>query len=71
MMQQRKYISIIVLIILINACKERFEPNLPLVPQGYLVVEGFINAQGPTQIKLSRSTPIDQKKVSIAELNAT
>lgn len=70
MMQQRKYISLIVLIILINACKERFEPNLPLSPQGYLVVEGFINAQGPTQIKLSRSTPIDQKKVSKAELNA-
>lgn len=52
------------------SCKERFEPNLPLIPQGYLVVEGFINADGPTRIKLSRTTPLDQKKTFKPELNA-
>jgi hypothetical protein len=52
-------------------CKEPFEPNLPPKPTGYLVVEGFINAQGPTEIKLSRTTPLDQKKTFKAELNAT
>src|SRR5215203_2875757 len=58
------------LVINIIGCKEPFEPNLPSVPQGYLVVEGFINAQGPTQIKLSRTTPLDQNKTFKAELNA-
>ena len=52
-------------------CKEPFEPNLPIVPQGSLVVEGFINAQGSTQIKLSRSLPLEQKKTFKAELNAS
>ena len=52
-------------------CKEPFEPDLPSVPQGYLVVEGFINADGPTEIRLSRSTPIEQKKTFKAELNAS
>jgi hypothetical protein len=52
-------------------CKEPFEPNLPSVPQGYLVVEGFINAKGATEIKLSRTTPLDVKKTFKAELNAS
>jgi hypothetical protein len=55
----------------LTSCKERFEPNLPIVPQGYLVVDGFINARGVTQVKLSRTTPLDQKKTLRPELNAT
>ena len=55
----------------IFGCKERFEPNLPIVPQGYLVVEGFINAQGPTQIRLSRTTQLNQKNIFKTELNAS
>ena len=65
-----KYYQYLLLVIFFVQCKERFEPNLPIVPQGYLVVEGFINAQGPTQIKLSRTTPIDQKQNFKPELNA-
>jgi hypothetical protein len=66
-----KYYQYILLpVFFLTQCKERFEPNLPIVPQGYLVVEGFINAQGPTQIKLSRTTPIDQKQSFKPELNA-
>jgi hypothetical protein len=56
--------------IILVACKEPFEPNLPVVPQGYLVVEGFINAKGPTEIKLSRTVSLDQKKLMKPELNA-
>jgi hypothetical protein len=58
-------------VIFLFGCKEPFEPNLPSVPQGFLVVEGFINAQGPTQIQLSRSTPMEQKKTLKPELNAS
>lgn len=64
-----KYGYLIVVVFFIG-CKEPFEADLPSVPQGYLVVEGFINAQGPTQIKLSRTTPLDQKKKFKPELNA-
>ena len=64
------YIYLLAAILLVG-CKEPFEPNLPIVPQGYLVVEGFINAQGPTQIKLSRTVPINEKKTLKPELNAT
>src|SRR5215216_5468803 len=64
------FISLFVAIILIQ-CKEPFDPELPITPQGYLVVDGYINAQGVTQIKLSRTTPLDQKKTLKPELNAT
>ena len=69
-MQKRDYSFYLIVLVLLIGCKERFEPNLPIVPQGYLVVEGFINAQGPTQIKLSRTTQLDQKNIFKAELNA-
>lgn len=69
-MNARKYIRLIILLLVLSSCKERFEPNLPVVPQGYLVVEGFINAQGPTQIKLSRTTPINEQHSFVPELNA-
>src|SRR6187200_2294912 len=58
-------------VIFLFGCKEPFEPDLPSVPQGYLVVEGFINAKGATEIKLSRTTPLDVKKTFKAELNAS
>jgi len=66
-----KLVSVLFVAMVSNSCKERFEPNLPIVPQGYLVVDGFINAQGVTQIRLSRTTPLDQKKTLKPELNAT
>ena len=71
MWRKFRYTTFALLVIFLTGCKESFEPNLPSVPQGYLVVEGFINAQGPTQIRLSRSTPIEQKKTFKAELNAS
>ena len=71
MSSRQNIIFFLVFLTVCFGCKESFEPNLPPVPQGYLVVEGFINAEGPTQIRLSRSTSIDQKKTFKAELNAT
>jgi hypothetical protein len=65
-----KYIPFIFLLVALTSCKEHFEPDLPILPQGYLVVEGFINAGGSTQIKLSRSIPIDEKQKFKPESNA-
>lgn len=58
------------LLLTVSGCKERFEPNLPPVPQGYLVVEGFINAQGPSRFILSRSVSINEPQNFKPELNA-
>ena len=66
-----RYSVFILLTLFCVGCKESFEPNLPPVPQGYLVVEGFINAEGPTEIKLSRTNPLDDKKTFGAERGAT
>jgi hypothetical protein len=71
MMRRLKYYLCLLTAIVLVQCKEPFDPELPIVPQGYLVVEGFINAQGVTQIKLSRTIPLDQKKTLKPELNAT
>jgi hypothetical protein len=70
-MQKRHNCFYLIVLVLLLGCKEKFEPNLPIVPQGYLVVEGFINAQGPTQIRLSRTTQLNQKNIFKAELNAS
>jgi hypothetical protein len=56
--------------ILLAGCKERFEPNLPALKQNHLVVEGFINANGPTRIKLSRTVPLNEKQSLRPELTA-
>jgi hypothetical protein len=70
MNKKRIYIACLCFAFLLHGCKEAFEPDLPPVPQGYLVVEGFINAQGPTQIKLSRTTSLNQKQTLKPERNA-
>lgn len=57
-------------IVLFTGCKESFEPNLPALKQHHLVVEGFINANGPTKIKLSRTAPLSEKKTFLPELTA-
>lgn len=62
---------VVLFLIALIGCKERFEPNLPSLDKRYLIVEGFINSgNGPTQIKLSRSSPIDTAKNFRPELNA-
>jgi hypothetical protein len=70
MNKKPKYWIYIFVSIILIACKEPFEPDLPVVPQGYLVVEGFINAKGPTEIKLSRTVSLAQKRLLKPELNA-
>jgi len=45
-------------IIFATACREPFVPELRPAQTNFLVVEGFINAQGSTTIMLSRTTPL-------------
>ena len=63
---------LIVLIIGLVACKERFTPETTLNNKNLLVVEGFINVGADsTLIRLSRTVTLDNKKVANQEVGAT
>lgn len=52
-------------------CKDRYDPQLETPPTGYLVVEGFINGNGPTEITLSRSIKLEDSTDAQRETGAT
>jgi hypothetical protein len=65
-MTGRSFIIFLVFAILIvSSCKERFEPQLKPSQTNFLVVEGYINANGPTTIALSRSLPLKDSSASL------
>ncbi|WP_192821864.1 DUF4249 domain-containing protein [Rufibacter sp. LB8] len=53
------------------ACVEQYTPDVEDVTTNYLVVDGFINSQGATTIKLSRTQPISQEENAAVERGAT
>ena len=61
--KMKRWCFLIVIAVLFFTCKEPYNPPIASPATGYLVVEGFINAQGPTQIKLSRTTQLNQKNI--------
>ncbi|MCI1188569.1 DUF4249 domain-containing protein [Hymenobacter sp. DH14] len=58
-------------LLLLPACTERYIPDVISSPNSYLVVDGFINSQGISSIKLSRTTAIAATKVPPVETKAT
>jgi hypothetical protein len=44
--------------ILIMCCKDKYDPPVSSPQTGYLVVEGYISANGPAEIHLSRTIPL-------------
>jgi Domain of unknown function (DUF4249) len=53
-----------------SACKERFDPKLAPGQTNYLVVDGFINGNGFTNITLSRTVPLKDTAKIKRETNA-
>ncbi len=51
-------IILLIIAIFSTGCKIEYHPSVDSPKTGYLVVEGFINSQGPTTITLSRSLKI-------------
>jgi hypothetical protein len=45
--------------ILLLCCKDKYEAPVKAPGTGYLVVEGYISADGPAEIRLTRSIPLD------------
>jgi len=65
-------IYIIVMILAVIACKERYHPEVTSFNSNILVVDGFINTGGDsTFIKLSRTVTLANKKIVNPETGAT
>ncbi len=65
--------KLFVLFVIISAvsCRQAYEPNIKPQQTNYLVVEGFINAQGSTAITLGRTLPLKDTSKLKPETNAT
>ena len=58
------------LLLFLSSCVDPFEPEVGNIPESFVVVDGFINSQGRTTIKLSRTINLSADTVPPAELNA-
>lgn len=59
-----KKIHWLLLLLVMGACKDRYNAPVHIPPTGYLVVEGFINVGiGSTDVTLSRATGLDSPYV--------
>ncbi|MDQ4139183.1 MAG: DUF4249 domain-containing protein [Bacteroidota bacterium] len=58
------------LLLLLSSCVEPFDPKVKDLPENFLVVDGFINSQGVTTIKLSRTVNLSTDTVPPAESRA-
>jgi hypothetical protein len=60
------------LIVLMASCVQKYNAPVKPTSTGYLVVEGYINiGNGPTNIMLSRTTPLNDSAVYLAENGGT
>lgn len=55
----------------LTGCIESFEPKVASSAAGYLVVDGAINVQGVTTVRLSRTTPVNSKSKVPVESRAS
>lgn len=57
--------------LIVSSCKDPFAPEVSQVYKDLLVVEGFINIGGATQIKVSRSIDLQDSRSTDPERNAS
>jgi hypothetical protein len=55
---------------LASSCVSPYVPDVPAAQQDYLVIDGFINSQGITSIRLTRSLQLQATKAPAAEAKA-
>ena len=54
----------------LGSCVDPYRPDVIQAPNNYLVVDGFINSNGTTTIRLSRTANLDDGKIPAGETNA-
>jgi hypothetical protein len=71
-MSARYYIYFLVgcSLLWLGSCVEPYRPDVIQAPNNYLVVDGFINSKGPTNIRLSRTVNLDGAAIPPGETNA-
>ncbi len=57
--------------VIFSSCVDPFDPQVKNIPESFLVVDGFINSQGVTTIKLSRTVNLSADSVAPPERQAT
>ena len=58
-------------LLVLAGCTDPYQPDVLKSPPSYLVVDGFLNAQGITTIKLSHTNAIGSKTAAPVETKAT
>lgn len=56
--------------ILLVCCKEKYIPRISSPDSGYLVVDGYINATGPAEIRLAHTLPLQDTTKTTYETQA-
>ncbi|WP_347156384.1 DUF4249 domain-containing protein [Pontibacter chitinilyticus] len=69
--QRWKSIVYSCVLLLLAGCVEPYAPDVIVAPNQFLVVDGFINTNGITTIKLSRTQNISEEQLPTAETGAT
>ena len=71
-MSARYYIYFLVgcSLLWLGSCVEPYRPDVIQAPNNYLVVDGFINSKGPTNIRLSRTVNLDGAAIPPGETKA-
>ncbi|MNK12319.1 hypothetical protein D3C87_303780 [compost metagenome] len=64
-------IAFLLCCLIVSSCKDPFTPEVSKNYKDLLVVEGFINIGGTTQIKVSRSIDLQDSRSTDPETNAT
>ena len=70
MIKLRPIKSFLFVLMIVAGCKQSYDPQIPAIKSNFLVVEGYINAQGATTITLSRTLPLTDTSKVKPELNA-
>ena len=58
MIKSRSMKRFLFIVFIAISCKERFDPKLSPVQSNYLIVEGYLNAEGISTIRLGRTVPL-------------
>ncbi|MGV3589460.1 MAG: DUF4249 domain-containing protein [Adhaeribacter sp.] len=69
-MRYSTYYFFIFLLSCLSSCIEPYQPDVIQMPNNYLVVDGFINSNGSTTIRLSRTVNLDGTNIPPGESNA-
>ena len=70
-MYKHLFFLLTLLVLIAVGCKDPYGPPARSINQSYLVVEGYLNGNGPTSIRLSRTFKLDDSARVQPELSAS